>query len=114
MIPVPLRNETSKEILMESSLQFKGHLFICTRCQYRKSPEIEPIEGQASELRRQVKELAAKDFPKDQVRVNASGCLGQCERGISAVLYPQGKWKLENNPNSPQELYDWLKEQVST
>jgi (2Fe-2S) ferredoxin len=27
-----------------------------------------------------------------QVRVNASGCLGRCKKGIAAVLYPEGKW----------------------
>ncbi len=26
------------------------------------------------------------------VRVNASGCLDACERGVAAVVYPEGTW----------------------
>jgi (2Fe-2S) ferredoxin len=32
------------------------------------------------------------------VRVNAAGCLGQCEQGIAAVLYPKGEWFLNLMP----------------
>lgn len=27
-----------------------------------------------------------------RVRINASGCLGRCEEGIAAVIYPQTQW----------------------
>jgi (2Fe-2S) ferredoxin len=26
------------------------------------------------------------------VRVNKAGCLDQCERGVTVVIYPQGLW----------------------
>jgi len=26
------------------------------------------------------------------VRVNAAGCLDACERGVAAVVYPEGTW----------------------
>ena len=69
---------------------YKTHLFICTN-----SPD-NPLKcgGKGSEeLRKQVKEQCAAKFGK-AVRVNSSGCLGYCEQGIAAVIYPQGQWHL--------------------
>lgn len=66
---------------------YKTHLFICTN-----SPDKPGKCGHKNSeaLRREVKD-ACKQFGKD-VRVNSSGCLGPCERGINAVIYPEGKW----------------------
>ena len=45
-------------------------------------------------LRDTLKELCKKDpdLKKCEHRINASGCLGHCQEGITAVLYPEGKW----------------------
>ena len=66
-----------------------AHLFVCTN---EKKGECCGEKGGA-QLRARVKELS-KEHPewKGQVRINSSGCLGRCEEGIVAVLYPQGKW----------------------
>jgi predicted metal-binding protein len=67
---------------------YKTHLFICTA-----SPEKPGKCGHKNSeaLRRELKEVCKHEFGKD-VRINASGCLGHCERGINAVIYPSGKW----------------------
>lgn len=72
-------------------LRLDAHLFVCTNT--KQNGASCGAKGSA-ELRDQLKEWAAKDHPewRGRVRVNASGCLGQCARGIAAVLYPQGKW----------------------
>jgi (2Fe-2S) ferredoxin len=67
----------------------KAHLFVCTN---EKKGECCGEKGGAK-LRARIKELS-KEHPewKGQVRINAAGCLGRCEEGIVAVLYPEGKW----------------------
>lgn len=73
--------------------KYKAHLFICTN---DRGPD-----GKAScarrgsqKLRDEVKAMCkAKGI--EGVRVNNAGCLGPCERGISAVIYPQAQWHLD-------------------
>lgn len=72
-------------------LRLEAHLFICTNT--KQTGASCGAKGSV-ELRDQVKDWAAKEHPewRGRVRVNASGCLGRCARGIAAVLYPQGSW----------------------
>ena len=62
------------------------HVFVCTN-----SKDNGPCCAQknAKHLREDLKKLARTHL---NVRINASGCLGQCENGITAVIYPQAKW----------------------
>lgn len=70
---------------------YKTHLFICTN-----SPDKPGKCGSkdAEKLRKEVKDICKNEFGKS-VRVNSAGCLGYCERGIAAVIYPQGEWLFE-------------------
>lgn len=61
------------------------HLFVCTSCSYEPHTDTEL----ASRFRKKVKELCRTE---KGLRINASGCLGICERGLNAVLYPSGEW----------------------
>ncbi len=69
---------------------FKAHLFICTQTRADGESCGANLAG-AQALRDQIKKLCKAKWPT-QVRVNSAGCLGQCEKGIAAVLYPSGKW----------------------
>jgi (2Fe-2S) ferredoxin len=71
--------------------QIKKHVFVCTNqrdplktrecCAEKNSLEI------MTRLKRAVRASGIND-----VRVNKSGCLDQCENGVSCVVYPQGIW----------------------
>ena len=89
--------------------EYKAHLFICTN-----SPDKEGKCGHknSEDMRRQIKERCSKEFGKT-VRINSSGCLGFCEKGISAVLYPQGKWFFNLTSNDSEKLYQEVKAAVS-
>ncbi len=68
-----------------------AHLFICTNL--RDKGESCGQKG-SSDLRDRLKKIS-KDPDKKwrgHVRINNAGCLGHCEEGIVAVLYPEGKW----------------------
>jgi len=72
--------------------RFTRHLFICTNertpddprgcCQARGSLEV------AAALKQAVHERGLKRI----VRVNKAGCLDQCARGVTCVVYPEGVW----------------------
>ena len=73
---------------VEESMAYKTHLFICTN-----GPDKEGRCGSkgSEDLRKNLKDRCKQAFGKD-VRINSSGCLGHCEQGIAAVLYPKGQW----------------------
>lgn len=75
-------------------MSFKAHLFICTN-----SPDRPGKCGhKGSEELRQALKTEFKG--RADVRINASGCLGFCERGIAAVMYPQATWWTELTKDS--------------
>ncbi len=67
----------------------EAHLFICTNT--KESGESCAPKGSV-ELRDRVKKICQSPEWHGRVRVNASGCLGRCKSGITAVLYPEGRW----------------------
>lgn len=71
---------------------YKHHLFICTNKRPADNPRgcCDP-EG-LGELQLAFKrELDARGLKAD-IRANRAGCLDQCERGPSVVVYPEGIW----------------------
>jgi (2Fe-2S) ferredoxin len=89
-------------------MSYKTHLFICTNA----SDKPGKCGSKGSEgLRRNLKERCAEKFGKS-MRVNASGCLGHCERGIAAVLYPKGDWFLDLTPADEDRLFKAVVEEM--
>lgn len=76
---------------MSDGHNLEAHLFICTNQKEKGSS----CGARGSvELRNQLKALCQDEARgwHGRVRVNASGCLGRCEKGIAAVLYPKAEW----------------------
>lgn len=92
--------------------KYKAHLFICTN---DRGPEGKMSCGRrgSQKLRDEVKALC-RDKKLEGVRVNNSGCLGPCERGISTVIYPQGEWKLDLTSDSAAVLVAALEKAVKS
>lgn len=85
--------------------EFKAHLFVCTNDRGEGGTRPSCAHKGSLELRDKVKKLCKeKGLPGEHVRVNASGCLDQCERGIAAVIYPQAEWHLDLHAASAEEL----------
>ncbi len=82
-------------------MDFKAHVFVCTNDRGPDGKRPSCAHKGSVALRDEVKKLC-KAFPG--VRVNAAGCLDQCERGISAVIYPQAEWFLDLHEGSASEL----------
>lgn|SRR5690606_8202616 len=83
-------------------MDFKVHLFVCTNAPDR--PGKCGHKG-SEKLRDELKKRCREAFGNCDVRVNASGCLGHCEEGITAVIYPQGKWFFHLKPEDNDRLF---------
>ena len=95
---------------------YKAHLFICTNGA-GAGPDGKGVPGKcgiknAEKLWQTVKAGAREHSWAADVRVNKSGCLGQCERGIACVIYPQNEWHLDQNENSAETLLKALEEKL--
>lgn len=81
---------------------YKAHLFICVNGQ--ENEEGKCASKGAAELHKKVKELCKNAPFNPDVRINKSGCLGYCARGIATVMYPQNKWFLQQTQDSAEDL----------
>ena len=85
--------------------QLKKHLFICTKCTYKKTDGTDSHPDEGLTLRKNLKNRIRNSEHSNQVQVTQSGCLGKCDTGISAVLYPEGKWLSGLRLENEDELY---------
>lgn len=84
----------------------KKHLFICTRNRDGASSSCE--DKKASELVLALKqEVRARGLTQD-IFITSSGCLGYCQMGITAVLYPQGDFWFEVEKLSVDQILSRL------
>lgn len=91
--------------------ELKAHLFVCTNT--KKNGECCGPKG-AAEMRDRLKKICHDKGIAGDVRINASGCLGHCEAGITAVLYPQGKWFTNLSNKDDAKLLAAVEEALSS
>lgn len=85
---------------------FKCHLFVCTN---RRNEGEDCASKGAEKLRDQIKKMAKTEFG-NKVRINASGCLGQCEKGVAAVLYPSQTWFFQVDTGDESAILDTIRQ----
>jgi len=70
--------------------RFEKHIFICIN---KRDPGKECCSAKGSEaVVDAMKEEIKKRGLSGKMRVNKAGCLDQCSKGISMVVYPEGVW----------------------
>jgi len=87
-------------------MPYKKHLFICTKCKRNENGD---TEGEA--LFNEVKSSINKSELKQKgIRLSSSGCMGLCQNGINAIVYPEGKVidHLKNDPTAKNLLIQEL------
>lgn len=65
---------------------YARQVFVCTT-----GPEC-PKDGPAVAIRGALKKIVKERGLQDQVRINHSGCLGQCGHGPVMVVHPDNVW----------------------
>ena len=88
---------------------YKCHVFVCTN--QPDNPNKCGSKG-SEKLRKRLKEKCGEAFGKS-VRVNASGCLGYCEHGIAAVIYPEAQWFVDLDKDAGEMLFDQIKDKMA-
>lgn len=91
----------------------KAHLLICTSCTYKCKNGSDSDPEVAANLRKNLKKRAKERFSKDEVRVSAVECLGECDNGIASVLYPKGEWTLDLRPEDEDKIFQNLTDYVT-
>lgn len=79
---------------------YERHVFVCTT-----GPEC-PGDGAAIEIRKALKSRVKAAGAKDHVRINNSGCLGQCGHGPMMVVYPDNVWYSHLDVAAATEILD--------
>jgi (2Fe-2S) ferredoxin len=90
---------------------YKCHLFICTNTK-EKGASCGPKNSAA--LRMELKKRLDEKYPEKRhlFRINASGCLGQCEKNIASVSYPNGEWMTGLAETDIDKLEQWVLSQL--
>lgn len=95
--------------MSKEDIGYQCHVFVCTN-----KPDNPKKCGSrdAEDLRKDLKDQCGKAFGK-AVRINASGCLGYCEHGIAAVIYPDNEWHLDLHKKDTDFLFEKISEKMA-
>lgn len=88
---------------------YECHVFVCTN--KRENGRESCADKGSIELRDQLKSWAKEKYGR-RVRINTSGCMDFCERGIVSVIYPEGEWHLNLTTGSLEELQNAISEKM--
>ncbi len=85
---------------------YERHIFVCVNERPPAHPKGCCAAKGGRALRDRLKALVQAAGLKDRVRVNLSGCLDQCARGITVVVYPEGVWYGGVRPEDAEEIFE--------
>jgi predicted metal-binding protein len=68
---------------------FERHVFVCTNQREPGHPRGCCSAKDSVAIRERMKEMVKQRGLAKNVRVNAAGCLDQCEHGVTLVVYPE-------------------------
>lgn len=71
---------------------YKKHIFICENIREKDSLKKSCGRADSAEIRQVFKSRLKELNLSVEIRANASGCLGRCNHGPIAVVYPEGVW----------------------
>lgn len=71
---------------------FERHVFVCTNTRPESHPRGCCQAKDSEAIRAALKEAMKKRGLNKRIRINAAGCLDQCEKGPTIVVYPEGVW----------------------
>jgi len=71
---------------------FEKHVFICTNRREPGNPKGDCASKGGEALKDEFKRLLHERGLKGRIRANAAGCLDQCARGATVVVYPGQIW----------------------
>ncbi|HVV87518.1 MAG TPA: (2Fe-2S) ferredoxin domain-containing protein [Kofleriaceae bacterium] len=85
---------------------FERHVFVCVNERPPDNPKGSCKARGGVEVRDTLKAELARRGLKGQIRANNAGCLDQCERGVTVVVYPEQVWYGGVTPADVPEIVD--------
>ena len=82
------------------------HVFICTNQREPGNPKGDCASKGGEAVREAFKRLLHERGLKGRMRANAAGCLDQCARGVTVVVYPEQVWYGGVRPEDVAEIVD--------
>lgn len=71
---------------------YEKHVFVCQNERPVTDERGSCSQKGSVDFRSKLKAEIKSRRLQHKIRINASGCLGTCQHGISMVIYPQGIW----------------------
>jgi (2Fe-2S) ferredoxin len=71
---------------------YEKHIFVCENERESNHPLGSCAQKGSVEITNALKKKCRESGLMGKVRVNKSGCLGQCSKGPVLVIYPEGEW----------------------
>jgi (2Fe-2S) ferredoxin len=85
---------------------FKYHVFVCHNVRPAGAPRPSCTSDGKSDLHTQLQQLTKAAGLSEQVRINKSLCLDQCEHGPTVVVYPEAVWYGCVQPEDAAEIVE--------
>ncbi len=85
---------------------FERHVFICTNRREPGNPKGCCAEKGSEAIRETFKKELAERGLKSKIRANAAGCLDQCAKGPTVVVYPEQVWYTVPTPADAHEIIE--------
>ena len=71
--------------------KIQNPIFVCVNERNTNNPKGCCSSKNSLEIMTKIKRII-KNSGIENIRVNKSGCLGNCEKGVACVIYPEGIW----------------------
>jgi len=82
------------------------HVFVCVNSRPEGHPRGCCQAKGAEAIRELLKKRVAASELRGRVRVTAAQCLGQCEHGVTVVVYPEGVWYGPVRQEDVEEIFE--------
>lgn len=80
---------------------YELQVFVCTN----EKEKGKCCGARGGEIRSDLKKMCKEQFGR-RVRVSASGCMGECENGVVAAIYPHNEWFFDVKPKDAKDLVE--------
>lgn len=72
--------------------RFQYHVFVCENQRPLEDPKGCCASKGGSEVLARLRELVKGAGLNSKIRINSSGCMANCARGVTVVVYPDDVW----------------------